>query len=101
MNREDFKLLEKDIIYFDNGATTLKPTQVIEDMDKYYSEFTSNIHRGDYDAAIETNTLFDETRNTVKEFVNARSEDKCIYTSGTTMSINMVVLSLQLVLLHH
>ena len=93
MNKEDFPMLEGDLVFFDNGATTLKPTQVIEDMDKYYSEFTSNIHRGDYDAAIETNTLFDETRNTVKEFVNARSEDKCIYTSGTTMSINMVVFS--------
>ncbi len=93
MNKEDFPMLEGDLVFFDNGATTLKPTQVVEDMDKYYSEFTSNIHRGDYDAAIETNTLYDETRNTVKEFVNARSEDKCIYTSGTTMSINMIVFS--------
>ena len=90
MHREDFTMLENDIVYFDNGATTLKPKCVIDSMVKYYSEYTSNIHRGDYDAAIKTNKLYDDTRNVVSKFINSDS-DEVIFTSGTTMSINMVV----------
>jgi cysteine desulfurase/selenocysteine lyase len=51
MNREDFPMLNGDTIYFDNGATSLKPFSVIKKMNEYYTEYTSNIHRGDYDAA--------------------------------------------------
>ena len=90
MNREDFPMLNNDIVFFDNGATTLKPKCVIDEMNKYYMEHTSNIHRGDYDAAQKTNELYDNVRNIVGKFVNA--DPNCvIYTSGTTMSINMVV----------
>ena len=90
MNREDFPMLQKDIIYFDNGATTLKPKCVIDRMNQYYLEHTSNIHRGDYDAAIKTNELYDHVRDIIGSFVNADS-NCCIYTSGATMSLNMVV----------
>ena len=90
MNREDFSMLRDGIVYFDNGATTLKPKCVVDEMNKYYFEHTSNIHRGDYDAAQKTNELYDNVRNIISEFVNA-DPDCCIYTSGTTMSINMVV----------
>jgi len=90
MNREDFPMLGKDIVYFDNGATTLKPKCVIEVMNKYYLEHTSNIHRGDYDAAVKTNELYDKVREIVASFVNCDS-NTCIFTSGTTMSLNMVV----------
>ena len=90
MHREDFTMLDNDIVYFDNGATTLKPKCVVDSMVRYYSEHTSNIHRGDYDAAIKTNKLYDETRDVVSGFVNCGS-DEVIFTSGTTMSINMVV----------
>ena len=91
MNREDFPMLKEDIVYFDNGATTLKPKCVVDSMVKYYQEHTSNIHRGDYDAAIVTNQLYDGTRDVVKEFINCNSPDEVVFTSGTTMSINMVV----------
>lgn len=90
MNRDDFLMLNEDIVYFDNGATTLKPKCVVEAMDEYYLRHTSNIHRGDYDAAIKTNMLYDNVRKIVGEFVNADPKT-CIFTSGTTMSINMVV----------
>lgn len=90
MNREDFPMLTQDIAYFDNGATTLKPKCVIDAMNSYYLDHTSNIHRGDYDAAIKTNKLYDNVRNIVAEFVHC-NPDCVIYTSGTTMSINMVV----------
>ena len=90
MNREDFPMLNSKTIYFDNGATTYKPKCVIDVMNKYYNEHTSNIHRGDYDAAIKTNELYDNTRNIIADFINA-DPDCCIYTSGATMSLNMVV----------
>ena len=90
MYREDFTMLENDIVYFDNGATTLKPKRVVDSVVKYYTEHTSNIHRGDYDAAMKTNNLYDDTRNIVSKFVNCGS-DEVVFTSGTTMSINMVV----------
>lgn len=90
MHREDFAMLNKDIVFFDNGATTLKPKCVVNKMMEYYMEYTSNIHRGDYDAAIKTNQLYDDSRNVVAKFINAQSNE-VIFTSGTTMSINMVV----------
>lgn len=90
MNREDFPMLDEDIVYFDNGATTLKPRCVTDSIVKYMSRHTSNIHRGDYDAAIVTNKLYDDTREVVASFVNASSKE-VVFTSGTTMSINMVV----------
>lgn len=91
MNREDFLMLNNDIVYFDNGATTLKPKCVVEKMEKYYTVHTSNIHRGDYDASMITNKLYDNTRNIVKDFINCNSSNEVIFTSGTTMSINMIV----------
>ena len=90
MNREDFPMIDDNIVYLDNGATTLKPKCVIDKMDEYYIKHTSNIHRGYYDAALKTNELYDNVRNIIGEFINADS-NCVIYTSGTTMSINMVV----------
>jgi len=90
MNREDFPILNQDLVYFDNGATTLKPKCVVDKMDSYYLDHTSNIHRGDYDAAVQTNSEYDHVREIIGEFVHA-DPSCCIYTSGATMSINMVV----------
>ncbi|MBQ3307051.1 MAG: cysteine desulfurase [Bacilli bacterium] len=90
MNQEDFPMLEKDIVYFDNGATTLKPKCVIDKMNEYYYNHTSNIHRGDYDAAIQTNQEYDHVREIVGEFINC-DPNTVIFTSGATMSINLVV----------
>ena len=90
MNRSDFPMLDNDIIYLDNGATTLKPKVMVDSIDKYYLEHTSNIHRGDYDAAIKTNELYDNVRKLVSEFINCDS-NCVVYTSGATHSLNMVV----------
>ncbi len=90
MRREDFPMLSENIIYFDNGATTLKPKRVIDAMNQYYLMHTSNIHRGDYDAAVKTNNAYDSVRDIVADFVHCKSKE-VIYTSGATMSINLVV----------
>lgn len=90
MNREDFPILKNDIIYFDNGATTLKPNCVIEQMTNYYTKYTSNIHRGDYDNAIKTNEKYDNVREIVKNFIGAKEISEIVYTSGATESLNLI-----------
>lgn len=90
MNQNDFPILEKGYVYLDNAATTLKPQCVVDKMNEYYLEYTSNIHRGDYAFAMKTNEEYDNVRKIIGDFVNADS-DCCIYTSGTTMSLNLVV----------
>lgn len=91
MNREDFNMLNKDIIYLDNAATTLKPKQVIDDIVKYYNEYSANAHRGDYDISLKVDNKIDETRNLVKEFVNAKETSEIVFTSGATDSLNKVI----------
>ena len=91
MHREDFPMLKQDIVYFDNGATTLKPYCVIDAMTDYYSNYTSNIHRGDYDAAIKSNKAYDNVRDIVKDFIKATSNKEIVFTKGSTESLNMVV----------
>lgn len=89
--KNDFKFLEKDIIYFDNAATTLKPNRVIEKMDNYYYDYPSNAHRGDYSISMIASTEFEKTRDLVKEFINASKREEIIFTSGATDSINMAI----------
>lgn len=90
MNREDFPAIDENLIYFDNSATSLKPKCVIDKMVEYYSKYTSNIHRGDYNNAIRTNKEYDETRDVVKDFIHAKNSDEIVFTSGTTDSMNTI-----------
>lgn len=91
MNRDDFKILKEDFIFFDNCATTLKPNIVVDETVKYYTEYTSNAHRGDYDNSIKVDTLYEETRTKVRKLINAESDSEIVFTSGATESLNLVV----------
>lgn len=91
MNRDDFKILKNDFIFFDNCATTLKPNIVVDETIKYYTEYTSNAHRGDYDNSIKVDTLYEETRTKVKKLINAESDSEIVFTSGATEALNLVV----------
>lgn len=90
MNREDFPMFQNNVIYFDNGATTFKPKCVIDEIVKYYSDYTANAHRGDYKASLKVDVEYESTRDIVKDFINAKDRSEIIFTSGTTESINMV-----------
>ena len=90
MHREDFKLLESNIIYFDNGATTLKPKCVRDAITTYYDKYTANIHRGDYSLSMKVNDIYDKTRDKVKELINANHSSEIVFTKGTTDSLNMI-----------
>ena len=90
MNREDFPMLEKDIIYFDNAATSLKPNLVINKMVDYYQNYSANAHRGDYDISYKVDVEYENARNTLKEFINAKNREEVVFTSGTTESLNII-----------
>ena len=89
--REDFPMLKKDIIYFDNGATTLKPSILIDSLKDYYENYSANAHRGDYDISLKVDKLYENTRTIIKNFINAKKESEIAFTSGTTDSLNKII----------
>ncbi len=89
--RDDFPMLRKKIIYFDNGATTFKPHIVIDSVVDYYSNYSANAHRGDYDISLQVDDAFEAAREKVKKFINAKTTEEIIFTSGTTDSLNMII----------
>ena len=92
MNREDFPILKNNnLIYFDNGATTLKPKCVIDVINDYNSKFTANAHRGDYKNSLTVDTLYEGARENVMNFINAKEKSEVVFTSGATESLNMIV----------
>lgn len=91
MNREDFPILSTDVVYFDNGATTLKPKQVLKSICDYYNIYTANAHRGDYDNSLKVDIMYEEARRKVKNLIDAERKEEIIFTKGATESLNMVV----------
>ena len=91
--KKDFPLLNNNIVYLDNSATTLKCNDVIDSVVNYYKNYSANAHRGDYDISIKVDDKIEETRYLVKEFINAKSEKEIIFTSGTTESLNLAIKS--------
>ncbi len=92
--RADFPVLKEKmngnpLIYFDNGATTLKPQSVIDEIVMYYSKLSTNAHRGDYELSYKVDVLFDASRNEVANFINALKHE-VVFTSGATEAINII-----------
>lgn len=93
--RADFPILKmmvrnKPLVYLDNAATTHKPQQVLDSLNKYYSSMNSNIHRGVHYLSGVATDAFEQARVKVKDFINAGSEKEIIFTKGTTEGINLV-----------
>lgn len=96
--RKDFPILHrqvngKPLIYFDNGATSQKPQQVIDVINRYYQHENSNIHRGIHTLSQEATNAYEKARTTVQQFISAKHNHEVIFTSGTTGSINLVTSS--------
>ena len=92
MNREDFTILnDTKMVYFDNGATTLKPDCVKKKIDEYYNVYTSSIHRGDYKNSLKVSDMYEEGRKVVANFLGAKHPSEIVFTSGTTDSLNKIV----------
>jgi cysteine desulfurase/selenocysteine lyase len=93
--RKDFPILGRKInnfplIYFDNGATTQKPVQVIQAISDYYLNYNANIHRGVHTLSREATELFEQSRKEVAKFFST-SDQQIVFTAGTSDSINLVV----------
>ena len=93
--RQDFPMLNgttmhgKPLIYFDNGATTLKPQCVIDAVCDYLTNYSGNAHRGDYDLSHDVDTRFEHTRDLVAKLINCDRKE-VVYTYGSTDSLNLV-----------
>ncbi len=91
MYRDDFEILDDQLIYFDNGATTLKPRLLTEAVGDYYNHYSANAHRGDYDISLKVDEEFEKSRFRVSEFIGA-NHNEVIFTSNTTDALNKIVL---------
>ena len=93
--RQDFPILgrrvyDKPLVYLDNGATTQKPRCVVDAMTEEYYNVNANVHRGVHFLSQRATDLHEQSRETVRRFLNARSTTEIIFTRGTTESINLV-----------
>jgi cysteine desulfurase / selenocysteine lyase len=97
--REDFPILQRELkpgvrlIYLDSTATSQKPLEVIEAMDRFYQRSNANIHRGIHTLAEEATALYETARERIAKFINAPSARQVIFTRNTTESINLVAYS--------
>ena len=96
--RSDFPILSRKVygrplVYFDNGATTQKPSCVIEAMDEVYRNYNSNIHRGVHSLSDMASEAYENAREEVRKFINAPLKEEVVFTAGTTASINNVAFS--------
>ena len=96
--REQFPALRrliygKNLIYFDNGATSQKPQMVLDAINMYYSKDNANIHRGVHYMSQKATTGFEDARQIIQKYINANKSEEIIFTKGTTDSINLVAFS--------
>lgn len=93
--RRQFPILEtkvgdKNLVYFDSAATTQKPLRVLEASQRYYREYNANVHRGVHYLSRIATDAHEEARRTMAEFLCASRDEEILFTSGCTMSINLV-----------
>ena len=93
--RQDFPILNeivngKPLVYFDNAATTQKPTPVLNALMGYYEHYNANIHRGIHHLAEKATSAFEASRQKIQQFLNAQHVHEIIFTYGTTDAINLV-----------
>lgn len=96
--RKEFPILHqqvngRDLVYFDNAATSQKPQRVIDALVSYYTGYNANIHRGIHTLAEKATKAYEDTRRTARAFINAASEEEIIFTRGVTEGINLVASS--------
>ncbi len=93
--RRDFPILQErvnghQLVWFDNGATTQKPNQVIDRISYFYQHENSNIHRAAHELAARSTDAYEGARNKVAQFLGAKSKDEIIFVRGTTEGINLI-----------
>ena len=84
------KVYGKDLVYFDNAATSLRPQSVIDEWNRISIESNANIHRAVHRLADEATQAYEQARDAVKDFLNAETREEIVFTSGTTAAVNLV-----------
>ena len=84
------KVYGKDLVYFDNAATSQRVQTVLDEWNRISSESNANIHRAVHRLADEATQAYEGARDAVKEFLNAAGREEIIFTSGTTAAVNLV-----------
>ena len=84
------KVYGKDLVYFDNAATSQRPQSVIDEWNRITAESNANIHRAVHRLADEAPQAYEQARDAVKDFLNADFREEVVFTSGTTAAINLV-----------
>ena len=87
------KVYGKDLVYFDNAATSQRPQSVIDRWNEITGYSNANIHRAVHRLADEATQAYEGARDTVREFLNAEHREEIVFTSGTTASVNLVAFS--------
>ena len=87
------KVYKKPLVYLDNAATTQKPQKVIDAVQNYYNDYNSNIHRGVHFLSQKATNVYEASRKTVQEYINAEHTHEIIFNSGITEGINLVAFS--------
>ena len=87
------KVYGKDLVYFDNAATSQRVQSVLDEWNRVSSESNANIHRAVHRLADEATQAYEQTRDAVKDFLNAQTREEIVFTSGTTAAINLVAFS--------
>ena len=96
--RKQFPILHQEVngnplVYLDSAATSQKPAQVIDAVERYYKEINSNVHRGVHTLGTHATDAYEGAREKVREFIHASSTEEVIFTRGTTTALNMVASS--------
>ena len=87
------KVYGKDLVYFDNAATSQRVQTVLDEWNRISAESNANIHRAVHRLADEATQAYEQARDAVKDFLNAQAREEIIFTSGTTASVNLVAFS--------
>lgn len=92
--KKDFPIFNnKDIVYLDSGATTQKPIQVIKKIEEFYENENANPHRGAYLLSIEATQVYEEARDKIANFINAKHREEVIFSKNATESLNLIAYS--------
>ena len=87
------KVYGKDLVYFDNAATSQRVQSVIDEWNRINAESNANIHRAVHRLADEATQAYEQARDAVKDFLNAAAREEIVFTSGTTAAVNLVAFS--------
>lgn len=92
--KKDFPIFEnRDISYLDSGATSQKPQYVINAVEKFYKKFNANPHRGAYSLSLDATEQYENTREKIAKFINARNKEEIIFSKNASESLNLIAYS--------